>query len=178
MVITKRGNAEVLAGTQMRYDFIIANSSNVPLENFYWHDRIPTDAARALGISTGTYNARLNYRILYKTNYTKAYQVLTSNLITTNAYSFGLSVIPMQAGEYVTDVCFDFGKVPVGFQSIGSPTLTVAVSGTAANGYQLVNRADAGGKYQSIWQTAQGTWVTVIRKLTPTVTPKLPKNGY
>ncbi len=62
VVITKRGNAEALAGNQMRYDFTVANTSNVPLENFYWHDRIPTDAARAMVISTGTYSARLNYR--------------------------------------------------------------------------------------------------------------------
>ena len=40
----------------------------------------------------------------------------------------------------------DFGKVPVGFQSVANPTLTVTVSGTAANGYQLINRADVGGK--------------------------------
>jgi len=66
----------------------------------------------------------------------------------------------------------------VGFQSISSPTLTVAVSETAANGYQLVNLADAGGKYQGTWQTAQGTWVTVIRKFTPTATSKLSKTGY
>ena len=146
VTITKRSNAEVLAGNQMRYDFTVANTSNVALENFYWHDRIPTDAARAMVISTGTYSARLNYRILYKTNYSGTYQVLASNLITTSAYSFSLSAIPMQAGEVVTDVYFDFGKVPVGFQSTSNPTLTVAVSGTAANGYQLTNRADAGGK--------------------------------
>ena len=41
VTITKRGNAEVLSGSQMRYDFTIANTSNVPLENFYWHDRMP-----------------------------------------------------------------------------------------------------------------------------------------
>lgn len=64
----------------------------------------------------------------------------------------------------------------MGFQSTSNPTLTVAVSGTAANGYQLVNRADAGGKYQGTWQTAQGTWTTVIRKLTSSA--PLPKTGY
>ena len=178
VTITKRGNAEVLAGSQMRYDFTIANTSNVPLENFYWHDRIPTDAARGMVISTGTYSARLNYRILYKTNYSGTYQVLASNLITTSAYSFSLNAIPMQTGEYVTDIYFDFGKVPVGFQSTSNPTLTVTVSGTVANGYQLTNRADAGGKYQGTWQTAQGTWVTVIRRLTTPSVPKLPKTGY
>ena len=47
-----------------------------------------------------------------------------------------------------------------------------------ANGYQLINRADVGGKYQGTWQTAQATWVTIIRKLTNTVVPTLPKTGY
>ncbi len=178
VTITKRGNAEVLAGSQMRYDFTVANTSNVPLSEFYWHDRIPTDAARATVFTTGTYSARLNYRILYKTNYSGVYQVLASNLITSSNYSFSLNAIPMQAGEYVTDVYLDFGKVPVGFQSVAQPTLTVTVSGTAANGYQLINRADVGGKYQGTWQTAQATWVTLVRKLTNTVVPTLPKTGY
>ncbi len=174
--ITKRGNASVLAGNSMRYDFTLANTSNVALESFYFHDRIPTDIARATVLTTGTYSARLNYRILYKTNYTASYQVLASNLLTSNNYSFGLNAIPMQAGEYVTDIYFDFGKVPVGFQSVQGPTLSVVVSGTAANGYQMVNRADVGGKYQGTWQTAQASWVTIILKLWND--PTLPKTGY
>ncbi len=174
--ITKRGNAEGLAGSQMRYDFTVANTSNVPLESFYWHDRVPTDATRATVFTTGTYSFRLNYRILYKTNYSAAYQVLASNLITTSNYSFSLNAIPMQAGEYVTDIYLDFGKVPVGFQSTGNPTLTVQILGTVPNGYQIINRADVGGKYQGTWQTAQASWVTIVRKLTPN--PTLPKTGY
>ncbi|MCB7039952.1 MULTISPECIES: collagen binding domain-containing protein [Eubacteriales] len=176
VTITKRGNASVLAGSSMRYDFTVANTSNVALENFYWHDRIPTDAAAATVLTTGTYSARLNYRILYKTNYQTSYQVLASNLLTSNNYSFALSAIPKQAGEVVTDIYFDFGKVPVGFQSVAGPTLTVNVSGTAANRYQLVNRADAGGKYQGTWQTAQASWVTIIQRLWNI--PELPKTGY
>lgn len=176
--ITKRGNAEVLSGSQMRYDITVANTSNVALENFFWHDRIPTDAARATVLTTGTYSARLNYRILYKTNYSANYQVLASNLLTGNNYSFALNAIPVQAGEVVTDVYFDFGTVPVGFQSVAKPTLTVQVLTTAANGYQLINRADAGGKYQGTWQTANANWVTIIRKLTVTPPPTLPKTGY
>ena len=41
VTITKRGNSAVMAGSQMRYDFTVANTSNVPLESFFWHDRIP-----------------------------------------------------------------------------------------------------------------------------------------
>lgn len=176
VTITKRGNAEVLAGQAMRYDFTVANTSNVDLEDFFWHDKIPYDVARATTLTTGTYSARLNYRILYKTNYQTTYQVLASNLLTSNNYSFGLNAIPMQAGEVVTDIYFDFGKVPVGFQSTVGPTLSVIVNGNTVNGYQLVNRADAGGKYQGTWQTAQASWVTIVRKYT--TTPTLPKTGY
>lgn len=174
--ITKRGNAAVLAGNQMRYDITVANTSNVDLESFYWHDRIPTDVARATTLTTGTYSARLNYRILYKTNYTANYQVLASNLLTSNNYSFALNAIPMQAGEVITDIYFDFGKVPVGFQSVSNPTLSVMVNGNAVNGYYMTNRADVGGKYLGTWQTANASWVTIIQRYSTTLT--LPKTGY
>lgn len=174
--ITKRCNAAVLAGNQMRYDITVANTSNVDLESFYWHDRIPTDVARATTLTTGTYSARLNYRILYKTNYTANYQVLASNLLTSNNYSFALNAIPMQAGEVITDIYFDFGKVPVGFQSVSNPTLSVMVNGNAVNGYYMTNRADVGGKYLGTWQTANASWVTIIQRYGTTLT--LPKTGY
>ena len=176
VTITKRGNAQVMAGQSMRYDLTVANTSNVPLESFFWHDKIPYDVARPTTLTTGTYSARLNYRILYKTNYNASYQVLASNLLTGNNYSFSLNAIPMQAGEVVTDIYFDFGKVPVGFQSVVNPTLSVMVNGNAVNGYQMVNRADVGGKYQGTWQTATASWVTIIRRLWNT--PTLPKTGY
>ena len=174
--ITKRGNAQVMVGQSMRYDLTVANTSNVPLESFFWHDKISYDAARATTLTTGTYSARLNYRILYRTNYNASYQVLASNLLTSNNYSFALNAIPMQAGEAITDVYFDFGKVPIGFQSVVSPTLSVMAYANAVNGYQMVNRADVGGKYQGTWQTAQASWVTIIQRLCST--PTLPKTGY
>ena len=102
--ITKRGNAQVIAGQSMRYDLTVANTSNVPLESFFWHDKIPYDAARVTTLTTGTYSARLNYRILYRTNYNASYQVLASNLLTSNNYSFALNAIPMQTGEVITVV--------------------------------------------------------------------------
>ncbi len=173
--ITKRGNAQVMAGQSMRYDLTVANTSNVPLESFFWHDKVPYDTARVTTLTTGTYSARLTYRILYKTNYASSYQVLASNLLTSNNYSFALNAIPMQAGEAITDVYFDFGKVPVGFQSVVSPTLSVMTYANAVNGYQMVNRADVGGKYQGTWQTAQASWVTIIQRLCST--PTLPKTG-
>ena len=51
-----------------------------------------------------------------------------------------------------------------------------ATYANAVNGYQMVNRADVGGKYQGTWQTATASWVTIIRRLWNT--PTLPKTGY
>lgn len=174
--ITKRGNAEVLAGNQMRYDFTVANTSNVPLDSFFWHDRIPTDAAAATVLTTGTYSTRLNYRILYKTNYQTSYQVLASNLLTTTNYSFALNAIPKQAGEVVTDIYFDFGKVPGRLPVACGPHTHGQRQRDGGKRLPTGQPADAGGKYQGTWQTAQTSWVTIIRKYT--TTPQLPKTGY
>lgn len=173
--ITKSGNKEVLAGSSMIYRFTVANTSNVALGSFYWHDRIPTDAAVATALITGTYSQRLNYRVLYKTNYND-YRVLASNLLSTQNYSYALTALPLMSGEVITDIYFDFGTVPAGFQSKTNPMLAVTVGGNVANGYNVINRADVGGRYQGTWETANARWVTIVRKLTPAI--PLPKTGY
>ena len=174
VTVTKTGNKQLLAGDSMRYDLTVANNSNVPLENFYLHDRFPTDCATAKTITTGTYNTRLNYQITYKTNYND-YRVLATNLLSTNNYAFDLSAISLMQDEVVTDVRLEFGKVPAGFASVVKPTVTIQTSANLANGIQVVNRADAGGQYMSQWETGRAAWITLIVKLNQ---PNLPKTGY
>ena len=177
VTIKKSGNYEVQSGQTMSYDFSgIANTSNVALNHFFWHDRIPTDATRALSISTGTYNARLYYKVTFKTNLND-YRTLASNLLTSNNYSLSLNAATLRLaqGEYVTDVRFEFGTVPSGFSSVVKPTMRVQVLGTVSNGYQIINRADVGGQYLNEWQTAKTTWVTTVRRFNTT---PLPKTGY
>lgn len=174
VTVTKTGNKQLLAGDSMRYDLTVANNSNVALENFYLHDRFPTDCATVKTITTGTYNTRLNYQITYKTNYND-YRVLATNLLSTNNYAFDLSAVPLMQGEIITDVRLEFGRVPAGFASEIKPTITVQTKATLANGYQLVNRADAGGQYMSQWETGRAAWITIIIKLNQ---PNLPKTGY
>lgn len=174
VTVTKTGNKQLLAGDSMRYDLTVANNSNVALENFYLHDRFPTDCSTVKTVTTGTYNTRLNYQITYKTNYND-YRVLATNLLSTNNYAFDLSAVPLMQGEVVTDVRLEFGKVPAGFASVVKPTVTIQTSGTLANGYQVVNRADAGGQYMSQWETGRAAWITLIVRLNQ---PNLPKTGY
>lgn len=177
VTIQKTGNREVQPGQMMSYDFSgIANTSNVALNKFFWHDRIPTDAARAISITTGTYNQRLYYKVTFKTNLND-YRTLASNLLTSNNYSLSLNAntLGLAQGEFVTDVRFEFGTVASGFASVMKPTMRVQILGTVANGYQIINRADVGGQYLNEWQTAKATWATVVRRFH---NPQLPKTGY
>ena len=177
VTIKKVGNYEVQPGQVMSYAFSgIGNTSNVALNSFFWHDRIPTDATRAISMSTGTYNQRLYYKVTFKTNLND-YRTLASNLLTTNNYSLSLNAttLGLVQGEYVTDVRFEFGAVPSGFASVVNPTMRVQVLGTVSNGYQIINRADVGGQYLNEWQTAKATWVTTVRRFQNST---LPKTGY
>jgi len=177
VTIKKTGNYEVQPGQVMNYTFSgIGNTSNVAMNSFYWHDRIPTDATRAISMSTGTYNQRMYYKVTFKTNLND-YRTLASNLLTTNNYSLSLNAttLGLVYGEYITDVRFEFGTVPSGFASVVSPTMRLQVLGTVSNGYHIINRADVGGQYLNEWQTAKATWVTIVRRFQ---NDSLPKTGF
>ena len=178
--IEKTGNYTVDAGSNMRYDFTnIANNSNVPLDNFFWHDRIPTDAVRAGTLTTGTYNARVWYKITYKTN-ENDYRTLADNLLSANRYSFKIDSgsLKLASGEYVTDIRFEFGTVPAGFKMTEKATLLVYVPAYMSGGYNIINRADCGGSYQGEWDNSTSTWVTKIYRAPTYTKPTLPQTGF
>ena len=178
--IKKTGNYTVDAGDNMRYDITnVANLSNVPLDNFFWHDRIPTDAVRVGTITTGTYNARVWYKITYKTN-KNGYRVLADNLLSTNRYSFKVDSgsLKLAVGEYVTDIRYEFGTVPAGFKMTEKATVYVYVPPYMANGYNITNRVDCGGSYQGEWDSSTSAWVTRIHRAPIYTKPTLPKTGY
>lgn len=178
--IKKTGNYTVDAGDNMRYDITnVANKSNVPLDNFFWHDRIPTDAVRVGTITTGTYNARVWYKITYKTN-KNGYRVLADNLLSTNRYSFKVDSgsLKLAIGEYVTDIRYEFCTVPAGFRMTEKATVYVYVPPYMGNGYNITNRVDCGGSYQGEWDSSTSAWVTRIHRAPIYTKPTLPKTGY
>ncbi|MBR1985101.1 MAG: hypothetical protein IKA31_05095, partial [Clostridia bacterium] len=66
--IEKTGIIQTTANQEIKYDFVIKNTGNVPLSDFTWYDYLPTDYVRITKLITGTYNQDLNYSIYYKTN--------------------------------------------------------------------------------------------------------------
>ena len=175
--ITKRGYVEVMPGQVIRYDFSnIANNSNTALESFYWRDTLPTNAVRLEQIVTGTWNARGNYKIVYKTNYSSEYRVLADSLATNRNYVLNASpaALGLGNGEYVTEFMAVFGVVPANFRQVEAPQVYCKVLDNLAGGTEFCNTADVGGLYNGQWIMAVDRWVTRVYK----PSSPLPRTGY
>lgn len=179
LTIQKKGPNAASPGQTIQYDiYEVQNGSSGTLENFYIHDRIPTDATRALKIVTGTYSERMYYKITYKTNY-RDYRVLAENLLTKNSYEYSLhpNVLGLANGEYVTDVRLEFPKASPGFKMMQNMSVFCQVMPNMPKDYRIVNRADVGGRYGNEWESAKTSWNTTVWTVnTPSV--PLPKTGY
>ncbi|MCI8652863.1 MAG: hypothetical protein HFF11_04115 [Angelakisella sp.] len=163
--VEKRGNREALAGDIMSYNFnSIRNDSNIPLEEFYLHDKLPTDAVRLGKIVTGTWSERLTYDITYRTNKKDSSRTLASGLSSKTSYTLdcGREALGLAAGEYVTDIRFEFGTVQPGFHEETKPTIYVTALANLGSGYRIINRADVGGRTGDEWITAKDSWITVV----------------
>lgn len=165
VTIEKRGNVEVMAGDIMSYDFSeIRNASNVSLNEFYWHEQLPTDAVRLGQIVTGTWSERLTYSITYRTNQRSRYRTLAENLSSKTSHTLDCSreALNLAANEYVTEIRFEFGTVEPGFHEETKPVFYVSTLADLEDGYRIINRTDVGGKIGDEWITAKDTWVTVV----------------
>ena len=177
--IGKSGYTQVVPGQEIRYTFKdIGNNSTVPLSNFYWRDTLPTDAVRLDKIITGTYSARLNYKIVYQTNLNNTQRVLADNLNSQQNYTLDASAaaLGLASNEYVTQVTFLFGQVPAGFKQVETPYIYCDVLSGLAHEYRFANKCDVGGMWQNQWIQATDRWVTIIYRGGPT--PALPRTGY
>lgn len=150
-MISQKTNNTVRAGSTMRVDILKADSSSdVRLDNFFMHIKVPSDVARITTLNPGTWNASVWYSISYRTNMND-YRLLAQNLQSTSRYSYDLSSqsLGLQAGEYVTDVRFEFGTVPAGFAMTNKTAYSLYILSTAYNGYKLINRLEVGGQHNT-----------------------------
>ena len=176
--IQKTGYYEVMAGQNIRYTFSgIGNNSNTALTSFYWRDALPVEAVRLAKITTGTYNAPGNYKVVYKTNLSGGeYRTMYDNLSTAVNYTLDASpaALGLASNEYVTEFMLVFGVVPAGFRQVEAPKVDCTVLSTVLGGSQFTNTADVGGVYN-------GQWIQAVTRWTTTVYGKpaqLPKTGY
>ena len=175
--VDKSGVVETKSGEVICYDFKdIANTSNVPLDDFYWRDTLPTDAARLETIYTGTWSQLLTYRVWYRTNLDDQYRLLAGGLSSDTAAFIDCrpETIGLSTSEYITEFYFDFGTVEAGFRELSRPKVFVKVLDGLPDGYRFTNRTDVGGRYEDEWVYDKDCWTTTVY-ITPL--PTLPETG-
>ena len=174
--IEKTGIIQTTANQEIKYDFAIKNTGNVPLSDFTWYDYLPTDYVRITRLITGTYNQDLNYDIYYKTNKSD-YRLLKDNLNTQVNNYIDFSNLELEADEYVTEFKVDFGTVDVGFESVINPYIFVRVKDTVKNDDVFTNKTRIEGynKTYMVWDEDEHT--TEIYKKRIKV-KKLPRTGF
>ena len=148
----------------MSYEFSeIRNDSNVPLDDFYWHDKLPSEV-RLGKIITGTWSERLTYSVEYKTNKKSGWKTLKTGLSSKTSHTLdcGREALDLAAGEYVTEIRFNFGTVQAGFHEGSGPVLYVTTLANLDDGYRIINRTDVGGRIGEEWIVAKDTWITVV----------------
>lgn len=177
--ITKRGYNQIVPGQEVRYTFTnIKNNSTVPLNSFYWRDTFPVNAVRLEKIITGTWNQRLSYKIVYKTNLNGEYRTLADNLSTAENRVINASpiVLGLASNEYVTEVMFVFGTVKSGFAQVETPFIYCNALPNLAHEYRFANRTDVGGLWNGQWIMGNDSFVTVVYG--KKTTKVLPRTGY
>lgn len=177
--VTKRGYNQIVPGQEVRYTFTnIKNNSTVPLNSFYWRDTLPVNAARLEKIITGTWNQRLSYKIVYKTNLNGTYRTLADNLSTAeNRVIFASpAALGLASNEYVTEIMFVFGTVKSGFAQVETPYIYCRALSHLSHEYRFANKTDVGGLWNGQWIMGNDSFVTVVYG--KKTTKVLPRTGY
>lgn len=172
--VEKDGIIQTTANQEIKYDFKIQNTGNVPLDNFTWYDFLPTDYVTATKLVTGTYNQDLNYAIYYKTN-KNDYRLLRDNLNTQVNNYIDFSNLELAEDEYVTEFKAEFKTVDIGFTSVESPQLFVKVKSTVRNDDTFTNKTKVDGYHKTyyVWDEDDHTTKVYEKKLEV----KLPRTG-
>ncbi len=176
--VDKIGDTEVKPGEIVNYAFMnVANASNVYLDNFKWFDYIPTDYIRLQSMTTGTWNQDLKYAVYYKTNKSEDYILFKDNLTTNENYTLDFTTIKLADDEYITETCFDFGKVDFGFRESTTPTMQCKSLDTLVDGQTFTNRTRTVGIYGGISADADSNWTTIVHTPKEEHEPVLPRTG-
>lgn len=178
VTVDKEGSIEIKPGEKVNYEFSnVGNASNVYLENFKWYDYIPTDYIRLETMTTGTWNQDLTYNVYYKTNNSDDYVLFRENLSTKENYNLDFTSLEFSENEYITETCFDFGKVDIGFREDIKPTMECKSFDTLKDNDTFTNHTKTVGVYFGVTAEANSKWTTITHTPEEKHEDKLPRTG-
>lgn len=178
VTVDKEGTTEIKPGEKVNYEFSnVGNASNVYLENFKWYDYIPTDYIRLETMTTGTWNQDLTYNVYYKTNKSDDYILFKENLSTKENYNLDFTTVEFAEDEYITETCFDFGKVDIGFKEDVKPTMECKSFDILKDNDTFTNYTKTVGVYFGVTAEANSKWTTITHIPEEKHEEKLPKTG-
>ena len=176
--VDKVGTTEIKPGEDVNYEFSnVANNSNVYLDNFKWYDYIPTDYIKLQKMTTGTWNQELTYKVYYKTNKSDEYILFKEKLNTDENYELDFTQITLADDEYITETCFDFGKVEKGFKENTKPTMNCKSFDTLKENDTFTNYVKTVGTYFGVTAEANSKWTTITHTPEEKHEIVLPKTG-
>lgn len=113
-------------------------------------------------MKTGTWNQDLYYDVYYKTNKSEDYILFKDNLHTYENYDLDFKKLELNEDEYIVEVCYDFGKVDIGFKEDVIPTMECKSLETLEDGQTFTNYTKTVGTYFGIIAEANSKWTTVV----------------
>ncbi len=156
----------------------VENESNVALDKFTVHDKLPDiKAAQVKYFDTGLWSKKYNFKVAYTTNMNTAYTYLPGVYISDKHHHIDLYAknMGLRNGEYVTQVKLEFqDAVAPGFKLMEAMSMQMTVGRNLPNQYQFTNYADVTGRWHDQVVTANSHWTIKIH--VPYV-PRLPKTG-
>ena len=112
-------------------------------------------------MTTGIWNQDLTYKVYYKTNKTDDYVLFKENLSTNENNDLDFTEITLADDEYITETCFDFGKVEKGFRENTSPTMNCKSFDTLKENDTFTNHTKTVGTYFGVTAEANSKWTTI-----------------
>ena len=186
--IEKTGIVQAQPNDEIKYDFpVVRNDSNVSVDNFTWSDELPTDYIRITKLYTGTWNEKLNYKVLYKLNNSEIWQEYKNPDSEDGTYSTEqnnfIDFTTVQSGDsYITDFKVEFGTVKPGFEAVEKPFIFAKVLPTVKANDKWTNYTKIESTYTSNNGNtkelkAHDDWTTTSYSAKLSIT-KLPKTGF
>lgn len=155
----------------------VGNESNVALDKFTVHDKLPDPSvAQIKYFDTGMWNKKYQFKFSYATNLDTSYRELPGTYSSDQHHMIDLYApnMGLLKGEYVTQVKMEFqGQVVPGFKLIEAISAQMIVNSNINNGFQFTNYADVSGRWQDQIITANSHWTITVYH----TNKKLPKTS-